>query len=54
MAAWPSSIHRPSFNIPLIFSGPGVREGKSNALVSQLDIANTILSLTKSSKLEGQ
>ena len=54
MAAWPSSIHRPSFNIPLIFSGPGVKEGKSKALVSQLDIANTILSLTKSSKLEGE
>ena len=54
MAAWPSSIHRPSFNIPLIFSGPGVKEGKSNALVSQLDLANTILSLTKSSKLEGE
>ena len=53
MAAWPSSIHRPSFNIPLIFSGPGITKGVSEALVSQLDLANTILHLADAQKLKG-
>ena len=43
LAAWPSSIKKPSFNIPLIFSGPNISNEHSNALVSQLDIGNTIL-----------
>ena len=54
MAAWPSSIHRPSFNIPLIFSGPGVNKGISNSLVSQLDLGNTILDLANAEKLKGK
>ena len=54
LAAWPSSIHRPSFNIPLIFAGPGVSKGVSNSLVSQLDLVNTILSLAKIDELKGK
>ena len=53
MAAWPSSIHRPSFNIPLIFSGPGIIKGVSETFVSQLDLANTLLDLADAEKLKG-
>ena len=54
LAAWPSSIHRPSFNIPLIFSGPGIKRGISNTLVSQLDLSNTILNLAEIDSLNGK
>ena len=43
LAAWPSSMKKPSFNIPLIFSGPNVSKEHSKALISQLDLGNTIL-----------
>ena len=54
LSAWPSSIHRPSFNIPLIFSGSGVSKGVSEALVTQLDLPNTILKLANISLLGGE
>ena len=54
LAAWPSSMHRPSFNIPLIFSGPKINKGISKALVSQTDLANTILSMAGVSKLKSK
>ena len=54
LAAWPSSIHRPSFNIPLIFSGLNVEKGISHSLVSQLDLSNTILNFAGLNKLEGE
>ena len=47
-------MHRPSFNIPLIFSGPKINKGISKALVSQTDLANTILSMAGVSKLKSK
>ena len=47
-------MHRPSFNIPLIFSGPNINKGVSKALVSQTDVANTILSMAGVSKLKSK
>ena len=52
-AAWPSSMHRPSYNIPLIISGCGVNYDETPALVSQLDLPNTILSFAGLPLLEG-
>ena len=43
LAAWPSSMLRPSYNIPLIMRGPGIAAATSDKLVSQLDLANTLL-----------
>ena len=43
LAAWPSSMHRPSYHIPMIINGPGVARGLNDGLVSQLDIPNTLL-----------
>ena len=43
LAAWPSSMLRPSYQVPLIISGPGVAAGTNRGLVSQLDLPNTIL-----------
>lgn len=45
LAAWPSSMHGPSYNVPLIIAGPGVTPSQPSTLVSQTDIANTVLSL---------
>ena len=53
LAAWPSSMHRPSYNIPLIISGCGVSRDETPALVSQLDLPNTILSFAGLPLLEG-
>ena len=53
LAAWPSSMHRPSYNIPLIISGCGVNRDETPALVSQLDLPNTILSFAGLPLLEG-
>ena len=53
LAAWPSSMHRPSYNIPLIISGCGVAHSETPALVSQLDLPNTILSFAGLPLLEG-
>ena len=47
LAAWPSSMLRPSYQVPLIISGPGVATAAANqGLVSQLDIPNTLLAAT--------
>ena len=46
LAAWPSSMLRPSYQVPLIIRGPGVAAGANRGLVSQLDIPNTLLSAT--------
>ncbi len=43
LAAWPSSMRRPSYHIPLIIRGPGVADGLNDGLVSQLDLPNTLL-----------
>jgi arylsulfatase A-like enzyme len=43
LAAWPSSMHRPSYNIPLIIAGPGIAAAHSSQLVSQTDLANSLL-----------
>ena len=43
LAAWPSSMLRPSYQVPLIISGAGVATGANQGLVSQLDIPNTML-----------
>jgi len=43
LAAWPSSMLRPSYHVPLIISGPGVTTGTNRELVSQIDIPNTLL-----------
>ena len=45
LAAWPSSMHRPSYNVPLIIAGPGVTPKDSAIMVSQTDIANSLLAL---------
>ena len=46
-------MHRPSYNIPLIISGCGVSRDETPALVSQLDLPNTILSFAGLPLLEG-
>lgn len=43
LAAWPSSMRRPSYHIPLIMAGPGVASGRNDGLVSQIDLPNTLL-----------
>lgn len=45
LAAWPSSMLRPSYQVPLIINGPGVATGTHQGLVSQLDIPNTLLDM---------
>ena len=52
-AAFPSSAHRPSYNIPLIFSGAGVAENSvSDGFVSQIDLFPTLVSLVKSKDVQ--
>ena len=53
LAAWPSSMHRPSYQIPLIISGPGVVAGTNRGLVSQLDLPNTLLAAAGVEPLAG-
>ncbi len=43
LAAWPASMHRPSYHIPLVMRGPSLASGPRRQLVSQLDLANTLL-----------
>ena len=43
LAAWPSSMRRPSYHVPLIITGPGIAHGQNDGLVSQLDLPNTLL-----------
>lgn len=42
-AAWPSSMRRPSYHVPLIINGPGIAHGQNDGLVSQLDLPDTML-----------
>lgn len=47
-AAFPASAYRPSYHIPLIFSGGPIEPAKPNdAMVSQIDLFPTLLSLTQ-------
>lgn len=45
LAAWPSSMHGPSYNVPLIIAGPGISPSQPTTLVSQTDLANSLLAL---------
>ncbi len=45
-AAFPASAHRPSYQIPLIFSGPSLRAGHvDQGMTSQIDLFPTLASL---------
>ena len=43
LAAWPSSMLRPSYHVPLVMAGPGIATADHDGLVSQIDIPNTLL-----------
>jgi len=52
-AAFPSSAHRPSYNIPLIVAGEGVAENAVNdGFVSQIDLFPTLASLVGAKEVQ--
>ena len=52
-AAFPSSVHRPSYNIPLIVAGEGVAENAVNdSFVSQIDLFPTLASLVEAKDVQ--
>lgn len=53
LAAWPASMLRPSYHIPLVMRGPGIASGQSDQLVSQIDLANTLLDACGAALLDG-
>ena len=52
-AAFPSSAHRPSYNIPLIVAGEGVAENAVNeGFVSQIDLFPTLAALVGAKEVQ--
>ena len=52
LAAWPSSMLRPSYHVPLVMAGPGIATADHDGLVSQIDIPNTLLHAAGAAPIE--